>query len=1020
MSCRESQVSKWLCAGFGLVLTWQAAASSRAPVIDRMTQQPGTNVATPYSFEGTIETGQCTEFRALELGVDVRITLNVDGSSANGADGRVSRHGLQFLVFCAAESRHFSLRVETTDKTQQGTIRFSSKTWNSASPALFSALKIEAQAFAELNDPSRARDSGQRFAESAAKFDDAHDLEHAAMTWALSSRLAEASLDHSLAARASAAALERAKALAWLRVEVVLLNDRALFVAQEDLSAAQDLIGEAFTLQARLGDPPLAAAIENNVCLLRHEFGDLSAAESCFARLLDQEQHLKMPSASVGAVRNNWALVQLSKGRYRVAATAFSRAAGERLAGGDREGYVGSMGNEALCNYQLGNVGLALTQLHKTYEYAKDNQDTLGRGKIAEYLGAMYLAYGDIDAADAFATEAEGVYRDNHRVADLAQGLRLRARIVADRGNLADALHVIQNAWDLATQNRLPHIAANIASTYADILLRQGDVAATGDFIRLAHASSAQYGEAHSRVSLGIAETRWLRLAGRRAEAAALSSSLLKDTPFPGLSRTKLLIERYLISLQEGTDGFDQRYANLLSDIKSSVVTAPDPELALRLLDIARPAAEATIALALENCADQGACTRKALRIASDYFGLKPHFSGNTAPANDEMRGLLQSLSVLQSRDDKQVASAQLKARVKQLQAAERMQVAKESARCGICDQVWSGGLQVIYFFGDARSWRWDLSGSTWRVRELPPWRTLATHLKALRAPDKHSQTLAALSELTADLGNLAVGELSIGGDDRVTQVPFAALLIGPGQQVADRYAVSITLDGSNVPAVASRNVSFAGVRDDTSGLYNVDDERRVVAEWSRRSQLSLVDSAAPESRDQPLRLLHIATHGQRDIGAGMSVVWLPEQPLISYLYPTKALAATVVINACESGASAEFATSQASIAYGLLQAGANEVVGTLYPVSDKAAAAFAKEFYAVFDASKDNFAQAVRSAQLALRGSRATAAYWPAYVALKSSRRVPSALVPQVTGRNSGWISPPDKARGGSVVGLR
>ena len=158
------------------------------------------------------------------------------------------------------------------------------------------------------------------------------------------------------------------RALGWTRDEVVLLNDRALFIAAEDTPLAQQLAGESFAAQRKLGDPLLAAAIENNVCLLSHQFGDLNLAESCFSRLLAKDEALGMRSSTVGAVRNNWALVQMSKGQYSRAAVAFRRAATERLAGADNNGYVISTGNLALCLYQSGSLASALGELHECGE----------------------------------------------------------------------------------------------------------------------------------------------------------------------------------------------------------------------------------------------------------------------------------------------------------------------------------------------------------------------------------------------------------------------------------------------------------------------------------------------------------------------------------------------------------------------------------------------------------------------------------------------------------------------------
>jgi CHAT domain-containing protein len=135
----------------------------------------------------------------------------------------------------------------------------------------------------------------------------------------------------------------------------------------------------------------------------------------------------------------------------------------------------------------------------------------------------------------------------------------------------------------------------------------------------------------------------------------------------------------------------------------------------------------------------------------------------------------------------------------------------------------------------------------------------------------------------------------------------------------------------------------------------------------------------------QALTLLHISAHGQRDVGSGSPVLWLGAHPLLSYTFADQPIADTIVINACESGAVPDFGLSQSSIASGFLHAGARQVVATLFPIGDVAAAKFSEKFYASYDPAKHNLANAVRDAQLALRDSRSNGLAWAAYVVLTS-----------------------------------
>ena len=372
----------------------------------------------------------------LENGSDVRVVLDVSSKSITALDAGVSRYGLHELVFCSATPQPFRLTVEDRSGAGGSTVTLSQGHWLDAGTRSAPAFRLLSAALAEQQDVAAQRDSGMRFAQSAAAFDAVDDQQRATIAWSLASRCSALGMDRELAKRSFGFAYDHLKSAGWTCNLVVLLNNFALFLAPEDTRQAQQRIRESFALQRKLRDPRLSAAIENNVCLLDHQFGDLNLAEACFARILSSHEALHSGPASTGAARNNLALVLLSKGQYRVAAAAFRRAAAERIAGEDRQGYVISIGNLALCLYELGEIGSSLSELHAAYAFANDHGDLLGRAKIAEYLAAIYGVFGDSDTANAFAAEAEALYRRDNLVANLAPTLRLRARIESDRHDL--------------------------------------------------------------------------------------------------------------------------------------------------------------------------------------------------------------------------------------------------------------------------------------------------------------------------------------------------------------------------------------------------------------------------------------------------------------------------------------------------------------------------------------------------------------------------------------------------------
>lgn len=946
-----------------------------------MQRLPGQTVDLPFRASGVVPAGDCIEFRALEDGSDVRVTLEAGSRSIFGLDAGVSRYGLHTLAFCSPTRQDYAVTVDALAHPSGATARISSLPLSGTPAHSLEPFRLLAQGFAEQHRTLAECDSGGRFAESAAAFDTAGDPVRATIAWSLAARCSALGLDRDLAGRAFHAADKHLDAMQWTRARVVLLNNHALFIAAEDVGEAQREIEQSFALQGRLHDPRLSAAIENNVCLLQHQFGDLNLAEACFARVLARHEALHTGPSSSGAARNNLALVQLSKGQYRSAATAFQRAAEERLAGDDKQGYVISMGNHALCLYQLGKLESALGELHAAYAFANDHGDHLGRAKIAEYLAGVYIAYGDSDTANAFAAEAETLYRRNNLVASLAPTLRLRARIEADRNNLDAALERISEAWSLATGTRQMQAVANIAGVYANILLDRGDLVEAGNFIHAAYRTLGRKYEAHDRLSLRAAELRWLRLSGRHQEARELASRLLRQASYPGSLRTTVLIEQFL--LEFGTSGFDLSgsYKTLLAEIRHSVAMVPDPDLAFRILHIVRPAAEAAISSTLDHCPKTTECAKAALMLALEYFSLEPRIAAQPlAPEPTELRGLLQSLSSLQARDDFSAASRQLVARIKELQAAARMRaVVPQDGDCESCSRI-GEGAQLIYLFGDARSWRWQRTAGAWAVRELPPWSKVAQSLHALADAQSRGEALADLSIVVADLQDSDSVDLRVGGDARTSQIPWAALHYRADEDVLDRYAVSVEV-GQDRPMPARLPVTgfLASEGTGTAMLGATASEREIVRNWSARFHLILKgDASLPV---EPMTLLHIAAHGQRDIGNGTSILWLKDRPLLSYLSSGQPMAETVVINACDSAAAPEFGLTQSTIAAGFLRAGTRAVVATLFPVSDNAALGFTDAFYRNFAPETRNVASAVRAAQIDLRRRRFSPYAWAAYV---------------------------------------
>jgi hypothetical protein len=144
-----------------------------------------------------------------------------------------------------------------------------------------------------------------------------------------------------------------------------------------------------------------------------------------------------------------------------------------------------------------------------------------------------------------------------------------------------------------------------------------------------------------------------------------------------------------------------------------------------------------------------------------------------------------------------------------------------------------------------------------------------------------------------------------------------------------------------------------------------------------------------------PGALVHLAAHGRGDRGrledAGL---WLADdggRPVFVSTLRLRRLpvhAGLVVLGACETGASAAARTfGVGAVAGSLIDAGADAVVATRWPVSDRVALAFADAFHAALAVTPTDPAAALRKAQLALRRTPSARhpTHWAGWFLLRS-----------------------------------
>jgi tetratricopeptide (TPR) repeat protein len=240
--------------------------------------------------------------------------------------------------------------------------------------------------------------------------------------------------------------------------------------------------------------------------------------------------------------------------------------------------------------------------------------------------------------------------------------------------------------------------------------------------------------------------------------------------------------------------------------------------------------------------------------------------------------------------------------------------------------------------------------------------------------------------------------------------LPFAALLDGRGRFLIERYEVVETPSaavwlalGDRRPthpatgllAFAPRTAALPGSRDEVAAIMRLAGSDAQVLTGSEASEAAF-------RRDAPTRrVLHLATYG----------ILNKPNPLFSYVelapggdqdgrlevhevFGLTLAADLVVLSACQtglgSGALADVPAGDdwVGLSRAFLNAGAANVVATLWPVEDRASAELMERFYERFTVGADP-AAALAEAQRALLAAPATAHpfYWAGFVSVGGAR---------------------------------
>jgi len=324
--------------------------------------------------------------------------------------------------------------------------------------------------------------------------------------------------------------------------------------------------------------------------------------------------------------------------------------------------------------------------------------------------------------------------------------------------------------------------------------------------------------------------------------------------------------------------------------------------------------------------------------------------------------------------------------------------------------------LLAYYFFGDSNSWLWLIDDTETTLHQLPSEdkiealvtrvRTqVMSHPSTRRDSNAWKQTKAILelsqvilSPISARLDSDRAEHLTVIPDGPINTLPFALLkLESASKPLIDRVALAYSASFKSMQVIETRAKKRVGKRaqnilvvaDPTSRLnggesiirlpHSLAEAKAIKAIASSNTKLLVGDKASKASflREliEPYSVLHFATHGllnsREPALSGLTFSKVSDE--INYWLAPEISSAgfradLVVLSACESSVGKDIAgEGLLSLSRAFIEGGANQVVGTLWKVQDKATASLISKFYSGLLDDSLVTPKALQQAQLAV-----------------------------------------------------
>jgi len=224
-------------------------------------------------------------------------------------------------------------------------------------------------------------------------------------------------------------------------------------------------------------------------------------------------------------------------------------------------------------------------------------------------------------------------------------------------------------------------------------------------------------------------------------------------------------------------------------------------------------------------------------------------------------------------------------------------------------------------------------------------------------------------------------------------QVPFIALRDANGRYLTDQFDLSVLPNPQELATREQNVASFSRARNavfavSSEMLPAVEIEGRRIKEQFRRSTLYLDDEADQWKLREELQksdgFVHIATHASRSSENPLfSRILMSDGPFFPFdLFGVDVSARLVTLSGCQTAAPGLYYGNSFSLAKAFYQAGARDVLASLWPVSDKVSMIFMAAFYRELRQT-DDVATAYRTAVGEVRDLTNNPAFWGSFVLL-------------------------------------